>query len=830
MSGASIFCTTYGSGIIPKLCCASESYGRQVCRSLLIAVDIHPVSVTQSLTHHPKVELSTHQIVLKPGDGPDLAREGAIASPDLTVTVTNTTPHFISFHLELEAATHDTHRNVTWYRVEPNVGAKKPPGDRTHFHVSLLRAPVPIYDTTIPLQVKILSAELASLAATATVYLKILRPTKTLRVFFPFQDLSVYPGARLKIPVLVYNLNPQLREVTLRLEGIDAEWFPEGIEQTVWVDAGGSLEVAFGCSPPAIPSTLHKLHRLSVQATDVQGNSASAGGHFQILPWGRLHSQIDEPEKTIPDQLTALSTVKGSGVSYDWTFANDSNVAQTIHLTANAEKPVPGAQWFADPLTLDPATAGQASLQVQARRPWLGWTRTHFIAAMPTLHYPDSEEPLAEITVTPASQLLTLQVKPRIPLILQVLAAIIGGLALWGLAFMSPQPLHKGPVNTVRLLETGNQVFSGSSDKTLRQWQVNRTRWLPDVRRLRPHTGRQPVHTFDKAIRVAAVIPSGLKQVAVGLENGEIELWDVDPPRPVATLLDEDQFDRVFALAFSDDSRYLFSGHGSGTVRVWERQAGQWQTQPAKKLYWGLPKDLSFTIASLAVSSDDELLAIAGQFNRLTLWDWRSLYGAIAYDIPYTYLAPASASDPAAPATGIAPVTSAHSSLTHIEFASANPDIMVTADNVGFITVWDLQRLRSCMPAATPNPRASEGRHGNRLKVIRPVDCPPEATILAQWQAGQQGSAIREVALDETGCFLASTGDDGQIDVWPLTTDGTLTDPAQPVQIAIDAFPNNPLNSVDIHRTRDNVLLIAADTPGHRVQLYRHQSSNYGCQ
>ncbi|NER84839.1 MAG: hypothetical protein F6K42_36045, partial [Leptolyngbya sp. SIO1D8] len=178
----------------------------------------------------------------------------------------------------------------------------------------------------------------------------------------------------------------------------------------------------------------------------------------------------------------------------------------------------------------------------------------------------------------------------------------------------------------------------------------------------------------------------------------------------------------------------------------------------------------------------------------------------------------------------ISPVTSAHSYLTSVDFASANPNIMVTADNVGHITVWNLQQLRNCMPMAQLNPRLTHDKHDNWLKIIRPVNCPPEQTILAQWQASQQGKAIREVALDKKGCFLASTSDDGQISVWPLTSEGRLAESPRQARISIASFPNHLLNSVDIHRTHNNVLLVAADTPGYRVQLYRQQARNYGCQ
>ncbi|MEM1307981.1 MAG: hypothetical protein AAGF98_00520 [Cyanobacteria bacterium P01_H01_bin.153] len=791
----------------------------------------------------PKIALSTRQIVFKPGDSQDLAREGMTATterlsmggaPDLTVTVTNTTENFVSFQLELTVEGQSQPTPAHWYEVEPNVCAKKPPGDRTEFHVTLLRSPIPVYDTTVPLQVKVFSAELASLSATETVYLKVLRPAKTLRVFFPFQDLSVYPGARLKIPVLVYNLNPQLREVTLRLEGVNPDWFPEGVEQTVWVDTGSSSEVAFWCAPPAVASTAHGPYRLSVQAIDADGNSASASGHFQMLPFGQLRHAVADTARVIPDHLTELSTGKGHGVIYNWGLENASNVAQTIYLKAANDLP-PGLQLSAAPTKLAPATSGQATLQLQARRPWLGWTRTHFVEVAPALEYPDTDEPIHEVTVVPNSELLSLKVNPRIPLLVQLLIAALSGLTLWGLWFLSPKPLHQGSVNVARLLGNADTVISGSSDQTLRHWQVNRAAWLPDVRRLKfQGVIEEPAHTFDKAIRVAEVMPANVKQVAVGLENGEIQLWDVDPPQYIDTLLEDEAFDRVFALAFTNDSRYLFSGHGSGTVRGWTQTQGQWQ--PEEKFYWGLPDDLSFAIASIAVSPDDELVAIAGQFNRLTLWDWQNAEAppGIAYDVPYSYLLQEpSAGDSVETETEtetIPPVTSGNSYLTSIDFANQNSRLMATADSLGIITVWDLQKIRNCMPTAQINPRSPRDEHDNELRVLRSVDCPAAAMILAQWPAGQRGSVIREIAFDKTGCYLASTGDDGRISVWPLTAEGTLTAAPRRARIAIGQFPNQRLNSIDIHRTQDHVLLIAADTPGHRVQLYRQQVSDHGCQ
>jgi hypothetical protein len=58
---------------------------------------------------------------------------------------------------------------------------------------------------------------------------------------------------------------------------------------------------------------------------------------------------------------------------------------------------------------------------------------------------------------------------------------------------------------------------------------------------------------------------------AIGLENGEIQLWDLlseKRDKPLITYSWQ-RDDRVFGLAFTLDARFLFSGHGSGQVLRW---------------------------------------------------------------------------------------------------------------------------------------------------------------------------------------------------------------------------------------------------------------------
>lgn len=73
-----------------------------------------------------------------------------------------------------------------------------------------------------------------------------------------------------------------------------------------------------------------------------------------------------------------------------------------------------------------------------------------------------------------------------------------------------------------------------------------------------------------KAVRVVRFKPVDNDLVAAGLENGEIQLWNLTGHRSMKDQMSYQRDDRVFALAFTQDSRRLFSGHGSGWVLQWD--------------------------------------------------------------------------------------------------------------------------------------------------------------------------------------------------------------------------------------------------------------------
>ncbi|ESA38855.1 wd40 repeat-containing protein [Leptolyngbya sp. Heron Island J] len=757
-----------------------------------------------------KVEASTHHIVFTPSDDGD---EIVSTVPDVAVTVTNLSQVFASFQVALHVEGQNPNDTGEWYKVEPNVGAKKPPGDRTTFYIRLTKPPIPAYGTTIPAKLTVFSAELSNVDVSQPLYIQILRPSKTLRVYVPLQDLQVTPGSRLRIPVLVYNLNPTPRNVTVRLQGLELDWLPETFEQSLWIEAGSSAETEFWCAPAAIPINLQQVRPFTIEATDDEGNSASIGNKLEILPFGYTAVTVDEAEQVLPATTSRWSLQRQQIAHYLFQIQNRSNVSQTIVLQPKQTD----ASVASSPVTVAAAAAVDHDFAITARRPLIGWRQTQLVEVWPQLTYRDSAEPLANVNVQPASQLLTLKLRPVIPWWVQLLLLLLGCLGLGWLWLLSPRPLHTEPVNSIALMSNGDTVASGSRDQTLRRWQVSHGAWLPNVRRLKFRTKIETQdHRFRSAIRVIEPLPANNKQIAVGLENGDIQLWNVDPPEYKPSFLDGiTGLDKVFDLAFTQNSRYLFSGHGSGQVYQWDMQR---QEKRGKPLYLG-----ATVVSALDVIEPvpgESWVAIAAQFNRLVLWDWQQ---ERAYDIRYTWPEGNHENAPAIP-----PVISSNSYLTGLDVADGGTR-MVTADSVGFITLWDVNSLIQCARAATQRSPLADKTEENSHQLLL-ADC--EIAKLQQWPQNTNGQAVRDVAITANGCYVAGTGDNGHIDLWQIDNNNQL----RPFNLA--HIPKRSLNTVDIHLTtndgerpnRNDIVLVAADTANHRVQLYRKALSPNRCQ
>lgn len=766
-------------------------------------------------------DLSTQTLRFQPGGDPQ----------GFEVAVSNLSSSFATFQLELLASGVDVNANDHWYRLAPDLSAKIPAGDRTQFSISILDVP-PVpggFVGKMTLTVRVFSLELRE--EDRRVVTLIIEGSGV----FPPQlelatpELTGLPGHSVEIPVRLLNPNRTMGNVLLRLKGLPSDWLVEGSERRLQIPPQGESRMLFVCQIPASTEAISQTYAFQVEALQSLSSSVQVGGTLTVQPWGVIELDVEPIQSIIPATVVASDDIitddelderanrdRNQQGIYTVQLNNQSNWAQPACLRV-IPPPIPSwRRWlkrdrttsdFRDRITIVPARIdlkpggiSTAQVYIQAQRPLLGWPHQYQFRVTPDLDpdrrfapvanvlvgddpqlipappSPNPVEPhvagddnvnlLTNIERRPVFETLTLTVRPHVAFWLQLVALV----ALVGLFFIPPllRNQHRGPVNSVHFDGQANELVSASDDQTMRRWLR--------TGRMKRRLGN-PLK-FDKAVRVASYRPINNDAIALGFENGEVEIWDLLRDQQALELQfrpggEPQADDRVFALQFSPDARYLFSGHGSGAVVQWDlgsstriNRANPNRDDPVV-LQSVAEKSLNFAVQAIAlVGSEQETLAIAGRFNRLVLWQTTE---PDSNPISLSY-----------------PAGNSNDYIVSLSSATRRPERLATADNQGRITLWD---LNDCLE--------NQGRCIN----------------LDSWSDGHDGLAVRSVALSDDACYLASGGDDGTVMLWSLDADGRVLKGNRLGR------SREPINSVDIIRLPNRVLVVSGGDD-HRIRLY----------
>ncbi len=700
-------------------------------------------------------QLNTEEIRFRPG--------GQFAS--FEITATNYSDRLASFWLEVTAAGVKQTTYPTWYRVTPGVSTLNPPGDSTRFQVTVVESPIPGFVGQINLTVKIFSLELKT-EERQVVRLIVEREQNTnpVKIDLPVSELSFPPASTIEIPVRLFNSSQKPIGITLSLVGLNPQWLGEQTEQTLNLIPEQWIETSFRGQLPTLTDVLANSYPFRIETRQDNFPKASIKGNLIVIPGGTIQLECDRPEQQIPAKRPWLPNWRSRSANYQFQFTNASNLKQQLSLVIAESEALEALDVELEITPQQPELSSGDStvseLTAKIFRPWWGWQYNLDLEVEGKLSDP-------RVEIDRSQQNISLKVYPILPTWLQGIIGLLllgGSWWLWLLIFRLPP--HKERINAIDVNGLADRVISVSSDRTIRSWKI---------KKFHPRSSNI-VATTNKSIRSVRYQPVNNNRVAIGLQNGEVQIWDLlsDGKEPVFSLVDN-RADRVLSLEFTQDSRYLFSGHGSGLILQWDLTSRESSlSKPIQNKQLSPP---SAIYGLELVGKEQNTLAIAGQYNDLLLWNWQQdRLSTINYR-------PGGEDD----------------YITGLATAEQQPFLLVTGDNQGAISLWN---LRPCLTETET------------------------CELIDFWQDGHRETPIRSVALSPDGCYLASSGDDGKLKLWSLGT----TYKRQPKLIdgTVITQLKSKINSIDLKAIDSQLQITTGDDDG-RVRVYRQQVEEGSC-
>ncbi|AFY32743.1 WD40 repeat domain-containing protein [Calothrix sp. PCC 7507] len=707
--------------------------------------------------------ISEQVIKFKPGGTP----------ASFNISVTNDSDRFAAFQLEMIAAGADVIPGLRWYNFSPEVSAKKPPGDRTRFTATITDSPVPGFAGIMNLTVRIFSLELGE--ETREVIRLVVEKSKGLtpvKLTLPVAEFPAYPSDLLEIPVSLYNPSQLTANVVLNFLGVDITWLVEGNERRLQIPPGGKTETTFLCQLP-IPSLVpSQPYPFTIEADLIDGPLSSATGTIIVLPKGFVDFNCIPKELQMPPSASAwwIPKWKCHSATYILKFDNASNLRPDVTVLVQPEAGQRQSTWELIPekAKISPGEITELQLTINKRRHWWGGSKKLRFEVK-------AIESETDIDIRNDTQFLKLNVLPVLPIWMQLLIGA-GLLTLaWACSWLNPNnPLfgHTAPVTSVQFNGMGDNAVSGGNDQKIIKWDsagfLN-----PLINQFQGDLGN-----LGKAVRVVRYRPVDNNLLAAGLENGESWLFNLagDGNKPIDSFLFRKD-DRVLALEFTKDSRYLFSGHGSGYVLQWDVQSDleknvSVNNSPFKQ------KKFDFAVSALALAGKaNKNLMVGGRFNQLWMWNFEP---DKVRSLPYQE-------------------GSKDDYIQSLTVAAYKPNLMATADNQGYITLWNLDKCLS-----------------------KDVKC----TIVDRWGNGHGSKPVRSVVLNRNGCYLASGGDDGRVMLWPLNIDGKRHPQFANGQEV--GRSEQRINSVDLKRQGKNIFVLSGSDDT-QVRIDVTPQSDTGC-
>ena len=611
--------------------------------------------------------VSTQEIRFKAG----------FTTPTLEVTVTNHSDQFASFILEVIPAGVTEASN--FYRLSPEVSTKTPPGADSKFLLTIVSNPEPGFTGMMNLTIQAFCLELNS--ETREIVRLIIEPgldLPALQLQLGETNLQSYPESQLIIALKAYNPNKTPVEARFNLQGLSFDWFEEEWHKKIVLPPKKWTSLQWVANLPELPRAMAGVYDFTIQGYYENAPEAIVRSNVEVLATGQTNLSCEMNRYRLPEKKAWFPSWFSPRVNYHLEVENQSNLRQQINLEIKQDEENP-CQVELNPRSdsLSPTQKASFDLQVQSKRPILGWGKEKTL---------DVEVVLSDNSIEDNYPRTRLYLK-LLPVIPRWLQTTIGLLLLTGVIWWLELPSNlfnsDNRIYSVRFNGVSDEVMAGSSEGLIYQW----------TRRGNQLHNRKILAQTDKPIRTLRYRPLNNDKLATGLENGEILIWDLlkqeKQPEYNFTFLKDD---RVLSLEYTLDSRHLFSAHGSGLVLQW--YVGDATLFALNRNEPTLKRQFDYAISDLALLGEKRnTLAVAGRFNQLQLWNFDQ---DRVTSLPYQE-------------------GGGGDYINSITSPAQKPFQLAIADNQGNVSVWD---VNSCLRGENQCQTIDSWQHStNRVSV-----------------------------------------------------------------------------------------------------------------